>query len=397
MARFSCRDRHRRRLDQNIVLAVGCVIVVAMAMEITTGGVMEEGKQVNSSSNRVEPDSESMAMEVVANQDIDIDGGFSSLESMLQWSIGHSDPVKLKEAAQDTQRLAAGELEKRQLEIKEMMEHLKTPSDSQLMQAAIADLTNSSLSLEEHQRALQDLLDLVELITNANDMDKFGGLTAVIQELSNSDQEMRILSAWILGKASQNNLVVQKQILDLGALAKLMEMVRSSSVEEAIKGLYAVSALIRNNIAGQELFYTQGGELMIQGIMSGSSIDIRLKRKSASLVADLADFQLETNNKEGVFSLKNPSFLKSVVDLITSTDIDLQEKALIAIKSLLELKRTDALDFKDFCGLDKVLESMGEQLLQMRGEYEIDFLLDMESLRSEVEHVFQKKLGKVLL
>ena len=42
------------------------------------------------------------------------------------------------------------------------------PSDAQLMQIAIADLNNSSLSMEDHHRALQELLILVEPIDNAN-------------------------------------------------------------------------------------------------------------------------------------------------------------------------------------------------------------------------------------
>lgn len=41
-------------------------------------------------------------------------------------------------------------------------------------------------------------------------------------------------------------------------------MVKSSSVEEATKALYAVSALIRSNVAGQELFYAEAGDLMLQ-------------------------------------------------------------------------------------------------------------------------------------
>lgn len=44
------------------------------------------------------------------------------------------------------------------------------PSDAQLMQIAIDDLNNSSLSLEDRQRALNELLILVEPIDNANGM-----------------------------------------------------------------------------------------------------------------------------------------------------------------------------------------------------------------------------------
>lgn len=52
--------------------------------------------------------------------------------------------------------------------VQELMEKLKMPSDAQLMQIAIDDLNNSSLSLEDRRRALQELLILVETIDNAN-------------------------------------------------------------------------------------------------------------------------------------------------------------------------------------------------------------------------------------
>lgn len=41
-------------------------------------------------------------------------------------------------------------------------------------------------------------------------------------------------------------------------------MVNSSSAEEAGKALFAVSALIRNNIAGQDKFYAAHGYIMLQ-------------------------------------------------------------------------------------------------------------------------------------
>ncbi|KAF2288436.1 hypothetical protein GH714_007468 [Hevea brasiliensis] len=121
---------------------------------------------------KAEPDEDSSAASVVNDHD-EVDGGFSSLDGMLQWAIGHSDPEKLKETAQDVQRLSPSELKKRQMEIKELMEKMKMPSDSQLMQIALDDLNNSSLSLEDHHRALQELLILVEPIDNANGMCEF--------------------------------------------------------------------------------------------------------------------------------------------------------------------------------------------------------------------------------
>ncbi|KAF2288439.1 hypothetical protein GH714_007496 [Hevea brasiliensis] len=344
---------------------------------------------------KAEPDEDSSAASVVNDHD-EVDGGFSSLDGMLQWAIGHSDPEKLKETAQDVQRLSPSELKKRQMEIKELMEKMKMPSDSQLMQIALDDLNNSSLSLEDHHRALQELLILVEPIDNANDLTKLGGLHVLIRELNHPDSDIRRVSAWVLGKASQNNAFVQKQVLELGALTKLIKMVKSTSIEESIKALYAVSALIRNNVGGQELFYAEAGDKMLQDILSNLSIDIRLQKKAVFLVADLAECQLENVGRAELPFFRNHFFLKSIVDLTASTDLDLQEKALVAIKNLLRLKTTEALVFKDLCGLDDALERMRLQLQDLLvEEYHRDFAMDTESLRREVELIFHSKLGKV--
>ncbi|KAI3936337.1 hypothetical protein MKW92_022050 [Papaver armeniacum] len=329
------------------------------------------------------------------NDVVDLEGGgaFPSLDGMLHWAIGHSDPAKLKEAAQSVQSLSADELEIRQRELKEWVENSKMPSDTQLMQIAIRDLKNSSLSPEDHHRALQELLHLVELIDNANDLGKLGGIAAVLQELDNSDLQIRITSAWILGKAGQNNPLVQKQILQHGALLKLMKMVQSSSVEEGIKAMYAVSALSRNSLDGLELFFAGHGERLLQDIMSNSSIDIRLRKKSASLVADLAESLIESTSEPEPQYFSSRYFLKSVVSLVASADFDLQEKALMAVKSLIKLRTTKALDFKDFCALESVLERMREQLHQLSAdELDGDLAIGMENLCKEVELLFRKKL-----
>lgn len=63
--------------------------------------------------------------------------------------------------------------------IQELMLQLKTPSDAQLIQIAIDDLNNSTLSLEDSQRALQELLILVEPIDNANGVLSFSHFMVV--------------------------------------------------------------------------------------------------------------------------------------------------------------------------------------------------------------------------
>jgi len=324
----------------------------------------------------------------------DMDGGFPSLDSMLQWAVGHSDPEKLKAAAVEFQRLSPEELEKHRVEIKDLMEDLRMPSDAELMKIAIADINNSSLSTEDHSRALHELLELVGPIDNANDLNKLGGLTAIIQELNREEKELRTIAAWVLGKASNNNPVVQKQIIELNVLPKLMGMVKSSCSEEAVKALYAVSAIIRNNPDGQAVFYSEGGAHMLQDIMSNDSSDIRLRRKSVFLVADLAEqqFELEASGATRIFEASK-EYLKSVVDLTAVPDLDTQEKALVALSRLLQLSDKNVQILRDFGQLELALERLRLQIRElMLDENQGDFLRDIEAQRQEVEFMLHKKL-----
>lgn len=60
--------------------------------------------------------------------------------------------------------------------------------------------------------------------------------------------------------------------------------------------------------------------------MSNVSIDIRLQKKAVLLVADLAEYQLESAGSAKLAAVSDRLFLKAVVDLISSNDFDLQEK-----------------------------------------------------------------------
>lgn len=361
--------------------------MVVLIAKFSSFGSSEVGGVVIGSINPNEKGDKS----AMVQEEEEIDGGFASLEGMLQWAIGHSDPGVLKERSEVAQRMSPEELNNRHTELKELMEKLKMPSDAQLMQIAVNDLDNSSLPLEHHLRALEELLILVEHIDNAIDLQKLGGYSVVIRILDHSESEIRTAAAWVLGKASQNNPIVQKQVLELGALTKLMKMMKSHTTEEAIKALFAISALIRNNLNGQNLFYQEAGDTMLQEVLSNSNLDIRLHKKSLFLIADLAESQLENENTADVSIFSNRLLLKAIVDSMVSSDLDLKEKALYAIKNILLLRSTEVQLLRDFCKLNEVLERTRQQLNDHTEEY----AMDVESLRKEVNLTFLQKLNKV--
>jgi nucleotide exchange factor SIL1 len=384
-------------MDRTLLLAALILCTAATTAASTAAAIAETDKNLTSRQPSWSTSAEESDLLPTDSSVSDSDGSFSSMDSMLHWAISHSDPEKLKQSAiaQSNQRLSPSELQKSQIEIKELMEKTRMFSDFELMKIAITDLNNVSTSLEDRYRALLELLELVEPLNNANDLNKLGGLSALKRELNHYDSGIRALAAWVLGKASQNNPTFQQQVLELGVLSRLISMVNSDSIEEGIKALYAVSALIRNNLASQELFYAEAGGLMLQDILRNASVDIKLRRKAVLLLTDLAEYQLENIDKDEPPFFNDKDLLKSVVDLTASSDLDLQEKALVAIKNLLQLKTTEARVFRDFCALGDALNRM-KQLLHdlMADEDQKDYVMDVENVRIDVEHIFNRKLVK---
>lgn len=71
----------------------------------------------------------------------------------------------------------------------------------------------------------------------------------------------------------------------------------------------------------------------LQHILSTTKTNVRLQKKVVSLLAYIADFQLNTGKSQAP-SLSNHLFIKSVVEMISSVpDLDLQEKVHSKISS----------------------------------------------------------------
>lgn len=64
----------------------------------------------------------------------------------------------------------------------------------------------------------------------------------------------------------------------------------------------------------------------LQGLLSKLDTDIRLRRKAVFLIGDLVECHFEASNKYAISLFSNRFFLKTVVDSVSSNDLDLQEK-----------------------------------------------------------------------
>uniref|UniRef100_A0ACD5XU45 Uncharacterized protein n=1 Tax=Avena sativa TaxID=4498 RepID=A0ACD5XU45_AVESA len=128
----------------------------------------------------------------------------------------------------------------------------------------------------------------------------------------------------------------------------------------------------------------------LQHILASDGTDVRLQKKAVFLVTDLADFQLNSGNS-GLAFLSERVFLKLMVDMLSKFDLDLQEKVLLAIRSLLNLPTTDSRDMES-CDLDGVLYRLGVQLEELASEEQKEYAGEVDALRREVQTLYQQKL-----
>ncbi|KAI0514408.1 nucleotide exchange factor Fes1-domain-containing protein [Xylaria bambusicola] len=144
------------------------------------------------------------------------------------------------------------------------------PSDADLMRESMAAITSPDpeISLESRLTAFDNFEQLIESLDNANLLSKLGLWTPLLECLAHDEAEMRLMAAWCVGTAVQNNEPSQERLVALGGIEKLVQMAvgkrlpAPSTSAEAINGdnkkdeeetknvrrkaLYALSSAVRN-------------------------------------------------------------------------------------------------------------------------------------------------------
>ncbi|KAJ1329321.1 hsp70-interacting protein [Microdochium nivale] len=100
------------------------------------------------------------------------------------------------------------------------------PSDAELMQASVAHITSSDpeITLESKLTAFDNLEQLIESIDNANMLGKLGMWTPLLDLLAHDETQIRLMAAWVIGTAVQNNEPCQERLLALGGVERLVAM-----------------------------------------------------------------------------------------------------------------------------------------------------------------------------
>lgn len=233
-----------------------------------------------------------------------------------------------------------------------LMKQLTNQTDLMLRLVAVAN--ESAAAVDTRTQALLVLQELLEDLDRALDFRRLPGGYEALVALLNTEPSLQEAAAWAVGTAAQNQRELQLHLLELKALPALLSVVRSASVGARAKALYAAAGMLRNNPDAQWAFVLEDGiEDLLAAVVDTDAP--RLARKVLVLLGDLAHEHLaaaaaqqagRTTYDDHLHSVRPPQPLwrgprwwgrqlcEVLVRCLAMREVDVQEKALLALKHL---------------------------------------------------------------
>ncbi|KAK2809752.1 hypothetical protein FQN50_003597 [Emmonsiellopsis sp. PD_5] len=172
------------------------------------------------------------------------------MNNLLKWSIENTIPSDPSNPSQPTTTTSTSLQPPRSLSPTALQRLLlNTPSDAELMKNSMAAIRSPTLPLPEKLIAFDNLEQLVENLDNANNLGPLGLWTPLVEELGAEEEERRMMGAWCIGTAVQNNESAQGMLLKTSptALSTLLSLTQSDPAPSVRKkAVYALSSAIRN-------------------------------------------------------------------------------------------------------------------------------------------------------
>lgn len=128
------------------------------------------------------------------------------LNSLLKWGIENSsatlDDPNARKPENPMQGLDPGLL----------AQLMGGPSDADRMKEAMAAIQSPELDLENKMIAFDNFEQLVENLDNANNMESLKLWTPLVEQLDSEEKDLRMMAAWCVGTAVQNNAKSQERV-----------------------------------------------------------------------------------------------------------------------------------------------------------------------------------------
>ncbi|KAI1111077.1 nucleotide exchange factor Fes1-domain-containing protein [Nemania sp. NC0429] len=149
--------------------------------------------------------------------------GDKNLNDLLRWSIENT----ASSGPDGTTTTGEAEAAPRSTLNREALAALMGgPSDADLMRESMEAIVSPDpeVTLESRLTAFDNLEQLIESLDNANLLSKLGLWTPLLGCLAHEEAEIRLMAAWCVGTAVQNNEPSQERLVALGGVERLVRM-----------------------------------------------------------------------------------------------------------------------------------------------------------------------------
>lgn len=225
-----------------------------------------------------------------------------------------------------------------------------------LMKNAIAVVENPDATLDNKQIAFENFEMLIENMDNANNIENMHMWPAVLTQLREGADSLRVTAASVVGIAVQNNPKSQDDFCKYPeGVAVLVEYAQTKN-ELGLKSVFALASLIRNHEAAYQLFDKAGGWKVVDLAAAQPKTRLRV----LSLVLAILSTGLTS---EKTANIKQSNLVLALVEVFDSDHLGSIDKALHVISQLAQLNYLfSSEDIAQLAkGLDKI-ESLRESL-----------------------------------
>nr|XP_031846812.1 nucleotide exchange factor Sil1 isoform X1 [Nomia melanderi] len=325
--------------------------------------------------------------------------------------------ARLKKIKQDEAESLSESNEEHTKKVKQMFRDYKTlkkelkdlevniTTDSELLSSyfqkfqphknAITMGTLMPLEIEEVLDILQNLEYLLHHIDNAIVFADMQGMTKVISPcLNGTNNEIKAEALRLLGAAVQSNPKVQLKALESDFVQKILHIL-STNTQTEVKSrcLFALSALIRQFPAAQNVWINHGGLEIFGKILVSDQLQIQIK-----VIKLINDLIIERQNLQDV---SNPE--QSQLKTKAYTVVDLEQKLLVYdyckhLSNLMIKSFKDEMNNQFKMNNYEFLETISESMITIVPVCKYQLKGSKDSLLRTIQHllIFYQKLDPIL-
>ncbi|OBT89867.1 hypothetical protein VE02_00834 [Pseudogymnoascus sp. 03VT05] len=167
------------------------------------------------------------------------------LNKILKWSVENSAaPVAGADASAAAPRCT------NTLDPEVLASLFGGPSEADLMKDSMSAIlsTDPEMTMEARMIAFDNFEQLIENLDNANLMEPLKLWQPLISLLSSDESELRMMAAWCIGTAVQNNEKSQRMLFSEGGIPHLVDLAINEKETREVrrKAVYALSSGLRN-------------------------------------------------------------------------------------------------------------------------------------------------------